>query len=377
MKNLNSTLMRYIFFNIFKPFFLITFVLTGLVWLSRTLKYVDLIINKGLSLTSYFWFVSLIAPKILSLLLPLISFAAIVYTYFKLRSDSEIIAMETAGMSKLKLMIPALVFGLIMAALVIIIETKISPKNYKKFKSFQSDLRNSFAISSVQEGSFHSPIANITVYVDSISNNGTAKNILIHDTRNKNIESTILAKEGIMSNIHTNPYITVFNGSRYLNYKNSNETSVLKFDKYEFKIKQVNNTTNIRFRHVEERSLKELFIPDEKLNNKVKNEFYSEGHRRLSSPLLLIFMCTTAACTILFGKMRKKLSSKKIFAVSTLAIFIQSLYIGFINNMSFTINMLFILYFSLFFLSVFPIIIIKYEKFITNILKNKFNVYKF
>ena len=113
------------------------------------------------------------------------------------------------------------------------------------------------------------------------------KNILIHDTRNKNIESTILAKEGIMSNIHTNPYITVFNGSRYLNYKNSNETSVLKFDKYEFKIKQVNNTTNIRFRHVEERSLKELFIPDEKLNNKVKNEFYSEGHRRLSSPLLL------------------------------------------------------------------------------------------
>ena len=180
-----------------------------------------------------------------------------------------------------------------------------------------------------------------------------------------------------MSNIHTNPYITVFNGSRYLNYKNSNETSVLKFDKYEFKIKQVNNTTNIRFRHVEERSLRELFIPDEKLNNKVKNEFYSEGHRRLSSPLLLIFMCTTAACTILFGKMRKKLSSKKIFAVSTLAIFIQSLYIGFINNMSFTINMLFILYFSLFFLSVFPIIIIKYEKFITNILKNKFNVYKF
>tara|TARA_A100001015_G_C14925870_1_gene686327 strand:+ start:708 stop:1136 length:429 start_codon:yes stop_codon:yes gene_type:complete len=141
MINLNITLLRYIFFNIFKPFFIITFVLTGLVWLSRSLKYIDLIINKGLSLTSYFWFVSLIAPKILSLLLPLICFASIVYTYFKLSSDSEIIIMEASGVSKIRLMLPSLIFGLIAAILTIIIETKVSPDNYKKFKSFQTDLR--------------------------------------------------------------------------------------------------------------------------------------------------------------------------------------------------------------------------------------------
>ena len=90
------------------------------------------------------------------------------------------------------------------------------------------------------------------------------------------------------------------------------------------------DTTDNRFRQVEERSLKELFMPNKNLNDKVRNEFYSEGHRRLSSPLLVIFMCTTAACTILFGKMRKKLSARKILAISALAIFIQSLYIGLI-----------------------------------------------
>ena len=369
MKNLNLTLMKYIFFNIFKPFFIITFVLTGLVWLSRSLKYIDLIINKGLSLISYFWFVSLIAPKILSLLLPLICFAAIVYTYFKLNSESEIIVMESAGVSKLKLMMPSLFFGVIVAILVIIIETKISPENYRKFKTFQSDLRNNFAISSVQEGSFHSPINNITVYVDSISKNGTAKNILIHDTRNKDIESTILAKEGIMSNIHTNPYITVFNGSRYLNYKNSNETSVLKFDKYEFKIQKTNDANGSRFRQVEERSLKELFLPHKNLTDKVKKEFFTEGHRRLSSPFLVILMCTTAACSILFGKTKKKFSVKRIFMISILALFIQSLYIGLINNMHFTFNMLSGLYLSLFFLSILPIVLIKYETYITKIFK--------
>ena len=377
MINLNITLLRYIFFNIFKPFFIITFVLTGLVWLSRSLKYIDLIINKGLSLTSYFWFVSLIAPKILSLLLPLICFASIVYTYFKLSSDSEIIIMEASGVSKIRLMLPSLIFGLIAAILTIIIETKVSPDNYKKFKSFQTDLRSSFAISAIQEGSFHSPIPNITVYVDSIASNGTAKNILIHDNRNKDMESTILAKEGIMSNIHTNPYITVFNGARYMNYKDSNETSVLKFDKYEFQIKQSKDNSNNRFRQVEERTLKELFMPDKSLNDKVKNEFFSEAHRRLSSPLLVIFMCTTAACTILFGKMRKKLSAKNILAIAALAIFIQSLYIGLINNITFTLNILFILYLSLLSLALLPIFIIKYEEFFTNLFKKKFNVYKF
>ena len=74
----NFIFIKYIFLNILKPFLVISLVLTGIVWLSRSLKYIDLIINKGLSLSSYFWFVSLIAPKILALLLPLISFIAVI-----------------------------------------------------------------------------------------------------------------------------------------------------------------------------------------------------------------------------------------------------------------------------------------------------------
>ena len=91
------TIFKYLFLDILKPFFIISLVLTGIVWLSRSLNYIELIINKGFSLPVYFWFVSLIAPKILSILLPLISFASICYSYNKLRADSEIIAMESAG----------------------------------------------------------------------------------------------------------------------------------------------------------------------------------------------------------------------------------------------------------------------------------------
>ena len=258
----NLTFYKYIFLTFFKPFFLISFVLTGLVWLSRSLQYIDLIINKGLSISAYFWFVGLIAPKILAFLLPLISFVSISYSYHKLKTDSEIIIMESVGLSKVKLMIPSILFGTLVALVILIIETKISPENYKKFKSFQSNLRNNFVISSLQEGEFHSPFTNITVYIDKMSSNGTLSNILIHDTRDKKVENTILAKQGIISNIEEVPSIKVFSGSRYIFYPDSQQTSILNFDKYEFQIQLTKENRTKRFRQVEERSLEELFFPN-------------------------------------------------------------------------------------------------------------------
>ena len=360
---------RYIFINFLKPFFLISFVLTGLVWLSRSLQYIDLIINKGLSVLSYFWFVSLIAPKILAFLLPLISFAAISYSYHKLKIDSELIIMESAGLSKLKLMFPALLFGFLIALSVLLIETKISPENYKKFKSFQSNLRNNFVISALQEGEFHSPFSNITVYIDELSNDGTVKNILIHDTRNKNIENTILAKKGIVSNMNDTPNIKVFNGSRYIFYLDTNQTSILNFDKYEFQIDFPNANQSKRFRQVEERSLEELFYPDHKLNNNIKKEFLSEGHRRLSSPLLVIFMCSLAAFSVLFGKTKKKMLAKRIIFISSLAILVQSIYIASINIKLLNGANFILVYISLILIACIPFFLIKYEDNIFNLIK--------
>ena len=360
---------KYIFINFLKPFFLISFVLTGLVWLSRSLQYIDLIINKGLSVLSYFWFVSLIAPKILALLLPLISFAAISYSYHRLKTDSELIIMESAGLSKLKLMFPAILFGFLIALSVLLIETKISPENYKKFKSFQSNLRNNFVISALQEGEFHSPFSNITVYIDELSNDGTVKNILIHDTRNKNIENTILAKKGIISNINDIPSIKVFNGSRYIFYLDTNQTSILNFDKYEFQIDISNTNKSSRFRQVEERSLKELFYPDHKFSNNIKKEFFSEGHRRLSSPLLVIFMCSLAAFSVLFGKTKKKMLAKRIIFISSLAILVQSIYIASINIKLLNGANFILVYISLILIACIPFFLIKYEDIFFNLIK--------
>ncbi|MAJ23971.1 MAG: hypothetical protein CMP36_00515 [Rickettsiales bacterium] len=357
----NIIFINYIFLNILKPFLVISLVLTGIVWLSRSLRYIDLIINKGLSLTSYFWFVSLIAPKILALLLPLISFVAIVYTYQKLKSESELIVIETFGLSKLFLILPAIIFGSIIALILLLIEVYISPNNYKTFKTFQSDLRNNFVMSTLQVGSFLNPIKGLTVYIDKASKNGTVENILIHDTRNKEVESTILAKQGILSNFENKANIIVFNGSRYVYNKKNKKTSILNFSKYEFQIEITEKKETARFKQVEERSVKELFYPDNVVSKKIQNEFLAEAHRRMSSPLLVIFMCTLASFSVLFGEMKRKVLLGNIVFCSFLAVIMQAMYISLINKMIFSFSTFLLPYISLIIFSTIPVLLIKYE----------------
>ncbi len=366
----NFIFIKYIFLNILRPFLVISLVLTGIVWLSRSLKYIDLIINKGLSLNSYFWFVSLIAPKILALLLPLISFVAVIYTYQKLKGESELLVIETFGLSKLFLMVPAIIFGGIVALFLLIIELYLSPNNYKTFKSFQSDLRNNYVMSTLEAGSFHNPIKGLTVYIDKANKNGVVKNILIHDTRNKEVESTILAKQGILTNFENKTKVIVFDGTRYVyNYKNK-KTSILNFSKYEFQIITEKKET-VRFKQVEERSIKELFYPDATIDSKIKNEFLAEAHKRLSSPFLVLFMCALAAFTILFGEFKRKVLASKIIICSFIAVLVQAIYLTSMNKIIFSIYTFLLPYISLMLLSCLPIIIIKYENIIISFL-NRF-----
>ena len=223
-------------------------------------------------------------------------------------------------------------------------------------------------MSTLEAGSFHNPIKGLTVYIDKASKNGIVENILIHDTRNKEIESTILAKQGILTNFENKTKVIVFDGTRYVfNYKNK-KTSILNFSKYEFQIITEKKET-VRFKQVEERSIKELFYPDTTINKKIKNEFLAEAHKRLSSPFLVIFMSTLAAFSILFGEFKRKVLISKIVLCSFIAVLIQAIYISSMNKLIFSIYTFLLPYMSLILLSFIPILIIKYEKIVINFLK--------
>ena len=133
----------------------------------------------------------------------------------------------------------------------------------------------------------------------------------------------------------------------------------------------------VRFKQVEERSIEELFYPNIEISKKIKNEFLVEAHRRLSSPLLVLFMCALASCSVLFGEFKRKVLVSEIVLCSFIAVVIQAVYISVMNKLIFSMYTFLLPYISLILLSSLPILTIKYENKVLNILKRLKSELKF
>ncbi|MFM8992544.1 MAG: LptF/LptG family permease, partial [Alphaproteobacteria bacterium] len=67
--------------------------LTCAIWLTQSLRFVELIVNRGLTIGTFFYLTMLLLPSFLWLLLPISLFAAVLFTYLRLTTDSELVVM--------------------------------------------------------------------------------------------------------------------------------------------------------------------------------------------------------------------------------------------------------------------------------------------
>src|SRR5690242_19661463 len=81
----------------------VTAALSAAIWLAQSLRLIDLIVNRGLTLDVFLYLALLILPRFLDIVLPIGVFIAILFTYNKLLAESEIVVMRAAGMSQLGL----------------------------------------------------------------------------------------------------------------------------------------------------------------------------------------------------------------------------------------------------------------------------------
>ena len=93
-----SVIQRYILRQLSIVAAVVTLTLTLAVWLTQSLRFVELIVNRGLSLQSYLYLTLLLLPSFLSLMLPVALFTAVLFTYIKRFTDSELVVMRAAGM---------------------------------------------------------------------------------------------------------------------------------------------------------------------------------------------------------------------------------------------------------------------------------------
>ncbi|MDP6518121.1 MAG: LPS export ABC transporter permease LptF [Alphaproteobacteria bacterium] len=317
---------RYIFNQLVGPLVVVIISLTGVIWLTQSLRFIDLIINKGLAFSMFLYLTVLLLPSLLAIILPFALFTATLYSYHRLMADSEIMVLRATGLSNLRLAAPALAMaGLVMTG-GYAINLYLMPAGFHEFKSMQAQIRDSFASVLLQEGVFNTPIDGLTIYVRERERNGELRGILVHDNRDPLEPTTVMAERGLLARTDHGPRFMLMNGNRQQIEKEDGQLSLLYFESYAFDLGGVPGIDPDRFREAKERYLPDLFDPDDVQEEKHRREFLAEAHQRLVSPTQSLVFVLIALAALLSGEFNRRGQRWRLLIAIALAVTFQALF---------------------------------------------------
>jgi lipopolysaccharide export system permease protein len=298
---------RYIFRQLVWWTIIVSVSLTCIVWLTQSLRFVEMIVNTGLSVTTFVTFTLLLLPSFLSLIGPIAVFAAVMFTYTKMLNDSEIVILRATGMSPLKIGRPALLLATLVMLLGYLNSIYLMPASFREFKDLQREFRSELSSLFLQEGVFNPVVDGITVFIRERSESGQLYGIIIHDERIPEKPVTMMAEQGAIVSSDKGPRVLMVNGNRQEVREDDGRLSLLYFDRYTFDLSALNKTEIDLWREPRERFLHELFFSPEEAG-KIYNyrELRMEGIFRLSSPLLYLAFTAIGLALLLGGDFNRR-----------------------------------------------------------------------
>lgn len=323
-----TTLNRYILRQCLSMMLFITAALSAAVWLAQSLRLVDLIVNRGLSIEVFLYLALLILPRFLHIVLPIGAFIAVLFVFNRLTAESELVVMRSAGLGPLALARPVLVLAGIAFLMLLALSAYFLPASNREFKDLQFEIRNRFVSALLQEGSFTTISEKLTIYVGSRNQRGEVIGLLINDDRDPQQPVTIMAERGAFADTAEGSRIIMVNGNRQRYDRASGKLSVLTFDRYTLDLDLMRDAPGARFHEAQERYLDELLFPPASLDPVIRQSFLLEAHQRLVIPLSVFsFVLIPLAC-LLPGEFNRRGQLQRVLLAVGLAFVFQGIDLG-------------------------------------------------
>ena len=272
-----ASLERYILRQCFGVMIFVTAALSAAIWLAQSLRLIDLIVNRGLSIEVFLYLALLILPRFLDIVLPIGVFIAVLFTFNRLTAESELVVMRSAGLSHLALAKPVLILAGIAFLILMSLSAYFLPASNRAFKDMQFEIRNRFVSSLIQEGTFTTISDKLTIYIRSRDERGEVVGLLINDNREPHRPVTILAERGLFADTPAGSRIVMVNGNRQQFDPETRKLSLLTFDRYTLDLDSLHDAPIVRFREAQERFLDELFFPPTDARPRVAARFHYRG----------------------------------------------------------------------------------------------------
>lgn len=315
----------YIAKNLAGAFLLIVFSLTSIVWLTQALRFIDYIVNRGVSFGSFVTLTLLLIPSLLLLLLPIAMFCAVLFTYHRFAADSELTVLSSAGLSPWQLAKPALAVASAVTVLCYAIALYGMPWANRQFKDMQAFLKDNYASLLLQEEVFNSPIDGLTVFMRERDKDGVLRGILVHDNRDAQAPVTMMAELGRLTQTDEGPQFMLYKGNRQ--EMRNGKISVLNFERYTLDLSFYTGGNAMRKREIEERYLGDLLRSNDGTPKEIAR-MRAEAHQRITWPLYAIGLTLLALYGILCGAFNRRGQWKRMGAISAIGAGVVILAIG-------------------------------------------------
>ena len=346
--------------QICKTFLIILFGLSIIALTVRAVNFLDLIVDSGYEVTTYFKYSILnlfgVAPKFI----PLSFLLALIIFILRHKQNSEFVILWTSGVKKIYIVHLFLVTSTVILIVYLIFTTFVTPLALNKSRMLLSNENFSSFVPTVRTQQFSDSFKGFTFIVEKKVNN-ELKNIFLHDKGNnlKNLTSntskttstTILAESGIAND----KMLVMFNG-QIISTKEKFENEIIKFEQLNIDLSSLSNTT-IKKPKIQETStiklIKCLFdkssIQTVYCNEDFKKEILSTLNRRIIIPFYIPVL--SLICSLLLIKSKKNFfQNLNIFSCSFLILLFTELAVRYTGINSLILYTFVLMPFSLLFL---------------------------
>ena len=186
---------KYIFKQLSTNSLLILILITSVFCLGKSVQLIELMVSRGLPATVFFKLIFNSLPQIIPTLLPIITGLSIFFVYSRMQTDREMVILQSSGFSNVDLVKPVLVYGIILTLLSFFFTIHQAPLSNKNFKILLYTIKNDYSSTLLQEGMFNTIGKDFTIFIKQNNKEGL-HNIFIHDTRDVNKPTTLIAKKG-------------------------------------------------------------------------------------------------------------------------------------------------------------------------------------
>ena len=225
------------------PFIFAFSALTGLLFLNAVAQRMDDLVGKGLAWNVIGEFMLLSLPHTVALTFPMAILVSVLYTFSELTAANEITAMAAGGIKPLRILLPLLGVGTILAGLMLFFNDRVLPEANHRLKNLIIDVSQKSPTFSLRErviNEIETEDRGGAVYlqaatIDPVTNQMTE--IVIYDLSDASAHRTTYASRGSMafSESGTDLYLTLSAG--YVLQADQGRTG--EFNRSEFEVQVV------------------------------------------------------------------------------------------------------------------------------------------